>query len=385
MPSLTFERFQCHSDRRLVDQKHAIEYVLAFAGILDLSADKAVFDTGLLSNYEDYDTGVWSDGLGAASGSSGWYPCTHTTEIAGSFSATFTKTGQGGFMFAGDSSDTFHTIWWNNTNVGVSQITDGAETVLTSVPCTESGEADVTVGVYYQSHTSIDTIDDITAGLWFDDKLLLAFAFPHIENNGKLGFAQNDDWEGTFQDLTIYDAHTIVPWTSVDPGESAATGLSRVTAYTKLKLLARYDGSVRLYLGGYHVPDWTVPVDRSIQIQQQFNVYWQSHLRTVGALHEVDTFREGNQGHVFSVQNDPNALTSAETELKGARLHKSVEENAESAIVTMPPNVLLEPGDIVELDGLDWRVVTIEYTLGWESGEGTVLHSRVQLVRALDE
>lgn len=384
MSSVTFQKLQCHNDRPLVDQKTAVEYILNFAGILNLAADTAIFDTGRLSNYGNYDVGVWSDGLGAANGSSGWYPCIHQTAIDGGYSAKFTKTGKGGFMFAGDSSDTYHTIWWSDTNVGVTRIKNLSEILLISIPCLQSGKAEVTVGIQYQSHTAIDTIDDISVGLWFDGMLLLAFAFPYVESSGKLGFAVNDNWEGTFDNLTIYDAHSIVPWTSVDPGESAATGLSRVTAHTALKLLARYDGSVRLHIGGYHSPDWTVDPGRTITLQKRHVVYWQSHVRTVGALHEADTFRPGNQGHIFSTQNDPNALTTSETETKGEHLHKKIEESSRQLTIQLPPNVLLEPGDIVTVDGDNWLIITIEYSIAWQDGVGTVLQSNMQCVGVLE-
>lgn len=387
MTCVKFRDIQCHNDRPLVDQKHAVEYTLAFAGILNLSADTEIFDSGKLSNYEQYDVGAWSEVAGGiqGSGTSGWYPCMSKSQITGSFSTTFTASGSGGFMFSGSSSSDYYVIWWTADRVGVSEISSGSETVLVSMPSGfQSGQANVTVGVYLQSHSKIDEIDDIAVGLWFDDKLLLAFAIPYTSNSGRLGFAVKGGWTCTFSNLTVYKAHSIVPWTSVDPGETAAAGMSRVTAYTRLRLLARYDGSVRLYRAGYHQPDMSIATSRVTMLDKQYSVYWPSHLRTVGALHEADTFRSGNQGHIFALQNDPNALSSTETLEKGTRYHRGVEQSATRAMVTLPPDVTLEPGDIVELDGDEWHINAIEYNLAWDEGNGVVLRSQLKLTRAIE-
>jgi len=57
-----------------------------------------------------------------------------------------------------------------------------------------------------------------------------------------IGFAVYGSDTITFNNLAVVQLHTIMEYTSVDPGEAASMGLSRAISYEQLRVQARYDG-----------------------------------------------------------------------------------------------------------------------------------------------
>ncbi len=175
-------------------------------------------------------------------------------------------------------------------------------------------------------------------------------------------------------------------WTSVDPGETAAASLGRVIGQDNIRVQARYDGTVKLWRNTATSIDWAVDLSRPTKAAKRHQHYSVSHLRLVGAVHETDTFRDSNQGHIFAVAQDPNALSETETYDKGTRRHREGEEGSDKLVLTIQPNLVLEPGDVISYSGDSWRIENIAYKIGMQSGPGgqaPVLASSISCRRVL--
>lgn len=335
--------------------------------------------------------GIASDVLqGIGGGAAQWYKIRCDTEISGGFIATFDKTGDyGAFVFCSDDSYNGYMFCWTGTEVSLASLVAGTPTNLIVLPCTETGNATVTVMAWPQQHTSVDTVDDILCALWFDDKLLLSYTVSYDDTKGeKIGFATYQSETATFDNLRIPQFHQIIEWTSVDPGESVSAGLSRIVAHARVRVQARYNGSVKIWRNNTTVSDWTVQDWRLLRTEEQQQFYWPTHLRLSGAMHEADVFRDGVQGHIFAKGQDPNVLTEEMTNEVAVIMHRGAEEGAHVMTLTMPPNPLLEPEDVITYDDTEWRVSSINYRVAWQEGSqggAPILSSQILLRECIAE
>jgi len=392
-----FKDWQCHDDRPALDQERALQRILAFAGVHDSSAADEfyeLFTSGDLSDFHmEGAEGTWVLTGGTLQGTGGgaaqWYKVRHTTELELGFIATFDKTGNhGGYLFCIDDDYDGYMVWWSGTEIGIFDVDGASTSSLIRIPCTETGNATVTVAVWPQRRTSIDTIDDISVLLWFDNKHLLTYtmAYDAAKTGKKTGFAVYQSNVVTCDNYRVAQLHQLVEWTSVDPGESASAGLARVIAYELVRVQARYDGSVKMWRNDSVAVNWVVPTGRTLAAMEEQQLFLPSHFRLVGALHETDVFRSGLQGHVFAVGQDPNALSAAATHGRATRRHKMVEELSHAASAIMAPNPVLEPEDVITWDGADWRVSSYNYRAEWRGSPqagAPVLESNIKVRECL--
>ncbi len=389
MTSLRFRNLQCHDDRPGLSRQDGIERTLGFAGIHDYSAlgwieEAFTSSTSSISdaNLEGSESSTWSilgnRLYGSPPDGAQWYKVRHETETEVGYTVEFDKTGdEGGFLFMASDSYVGYIVWWTGTLVGVSSIDGTTETVLISIPSTETGAATVRIAIYPRSYSNIDVVDDVAVGLWFDGKMLLTYIVSFdtavlgtlATARKKIGFVARNT-SCTYEDLRIPQLRHVQEWTSVDPGETAAASLGRVVGKDNVRVQARYDGTVKIWRNEATSIDWAIDLSRPTRADERYRHYSVSHLRLVGAVHETDTFRDTNQGHIFAVAQDPNALTETDTYDKGTRRHREGEESADVLVLTIQPNLILESGDVISYNGGSWRVESIAYKIGIQSGPG---------------
>jgi len=376
MSPIKFKEWQCHDDRPELAQEDSLKRALAFAGIhytsfLDWILEAFDVATSMVSDISDLgdweaEQGTWATYGGVLHGTGGadpnvWYKVRHTTEVELGFVTTFDKTGnQGAFIVCCNDSYQGYLVWWAATAVGISDLDGATVTTLTWLPCAYTGNATVTVAVWPQRYSSIDVIDDLTISLWFDDKLLIVYTTPYDEDKGKkVGFGVAGNSTLTFDDLRVPQLHQVVDWTSVDPGEVPAASLSRTVGQDEVFLHGRYDGTVKVWRNTETDSDWTVEADRPVMTAEVRQIFSTSHLRLLGALHEIDVFRDGTQGHIFGLGDDPNALSEKGTYDRAVRKHLLIAEDGRRFQLYMAPNVVLEPEDIITYGGEKWRVTSV--------------------------
>jgi len=387
-----FKYWQCHDDRGQLTREDAIKRTLAFAYIHDCQTENEVSEAfeglSLESSHLEGDEGtVWtvSSGTlnGAGDGATQWWPIRHTEAVTVGFVATFEKTGdRGAFLFCCDDSYNAYMAWWKADAVGFSILAGPtSETILTSIPWVETGSTTITVAVQPKMYTKIDEIDDLAMAMWFDDKLVATYLIEYETKGSKTGFACYDSDIMTIDNYHIPQLHQIQEWTSVDPGETAAASMGRVIGQSLIRTQARYNGSVKMWYNDSDDIDWTVPASRAVRAGKEHSFYSPGHFRLVGALHEVNTFRDNDQGHTFQLGNDPNALSQDEVFEQGGRMHERITGQADQLTIDMAPNPVLEPEDIVAVDSIKWKVTTIRYQITWQAtgmANVPVLRSTVQ-------
>lgn len=401
MSNLQFTDFQCHDDRPTLTREEAIERTLGFAGIHERSTLSWICEafsggTSDVSNISDYDLdhaeGDWCIApdhtlSGIATDGNQWYKVLYTGDtIEVGFEVSFDKTGDnGGFVFCADTDyNPALLAWWTGTHVGFSSLAAATETVLLSLPCTETGASTVTVAVWPRSYSRIDEVDDVAMALFFDGKLLAQHVTSNNDDWGEhIGFAVGDSSTATFDNIRIPQLYQIQEWTSVDPGEAASAGLNRVTGQDLIRVQARYDGSVKIWRNDATTVDWSVATGAARMAGKRHKFYSPSHLRLVGGAHEINVFRDSNQGHVFAVAQDPHALSENDTYNRATRQHERVEETADQLRLELTGlNVLLEPEDIIQYNSKKQKVQTIAYRISRQTGRGgaevAVLDSSVE-------
>ena len=376
MSPVRFKEWQCHDDRPELTQEDSVKRALAFAGIhytsfLDWILEAFDVTTSMVSEISDLgdweaEEGSWGTYGGVLIGIGGgnpnlWYKVRHTTEVELGFVATFDKTGnRGAFIVCSNDGYEGYLVWWAATAVGISDLDGATVTTLSWLPCAHTGNATVTVAVWPQRYTSIDVIDDLTISLWFDDKLLISYTVPHDSAKGKkIGFGVAGADRITFDNLRVAQLHQITEWTSVDPGEVPAASLSRTVGQDEIFLHGRYDGTIKVWRNTETDSDWTVEAGRPVMTAEVRQIFSPSHFRLLGALHEIDVFRDGTQGHIFGLGDDPNALSEEATYDRALRKHLLVAEDGRRFQIFMAPNVVLEPEDIITYGAEKWYVTSV--------------------------
>jgi len=393
MTAIQFKALQVHDDRPAIAREMSLNRVCSFAGIHDLDMSSAIFEnytTGTISDYNMGDeTGTWAITAGALEGTGGgvgstWYKVLHDTSVELGWVAQFDKHDiRGAFLFCCDASWNGYQIYWDGTDVCLHSLTADAYTVLSKINCTETGNATITVAVRPVRYTDVDEIDDLVITMWYDSRHILTHLVGYDSTKGdRVGFAVYESDVCTFDNLWVPQLHQWVEWTSVDPGEYAGSSLNRVISQANIKMRSRYDGSVKFWKPGDPASSWTIPSGRYRTKTNQRAIYMPTHIRLVGAKHEAENFREGTQGHIFEIADDPNVLSHDAVADQASVRHKEIEEAGNTYVISGPPNPLIEPEDVVTLDGTDRKVDTISWDIAWKGArdEGApVLDSQMRL------
>jgi hypothetical protein len=357
----------------------SIRRTSVFAGIMDFDFQNAISESfNDLTNWDDQDgAATWDVSAGqldaTGGGAAQWYQIRHEVEVAPSFVASFdvVSGNSGAFIFCGRDSATWSCFmaWWTTGAVGIARYTGtGVAESVVNMPYGITGPARVQVAVRY----SLDSIDDdrkwLLASMFVDGQCYVGSAFDiggtsWDWDGNHVGFAVFQSNNTVIDNFTISDVCRIVDWTSIDQGETAATGQARAIATTRLARMVRYDGKLRVWRPTDRDLDWAVGDDRTIQLMDRRNLTKVvSHVRAQGAIHEMDVFddTEGEvHGHRFAIRNDPNLMTKDGARAEAWRVLHDNKEEQEVIRFVMPPNVLLEPHDRISWNGVDYRILSI--------------------------
>lgn len=380
--NIQFKSLQCHDDRPHLTQLDGVSRILAFVGNHDITHDWLINEPGT-GSLSDFDTanaqGTWSVSGGSITGVGGgaaqWYKIRHTTPVELGFVAQFDWSGDAcGYLAAAGTDFGGLFVWWDGTDVSIGYATKTGHTDASKRPFVVASPSTVTVGVWPKSYYSLDTIDDLLVAVWFDGELALAHFIPWGEAfSDYTGFATYQSGTVHINNYKITELHQIQEWTSVGPGETAGSGLSRVIGQEDILARARYDGTIRVWVEDSSTSDLTIDADRPVGTVEKRTLYWPSHVRMSGALYDDDKqFRDGGQGHIFAVAQDPNAMTADATHTRGLRLHARMEEAATSLTIVMPPILPLEPEDIITYNSEKWRVKSFTVEVQMSAGESGI-------------
>jgi hypothetical protein len=378
-----------------VNQEESIEHFLAFAGLHDHSSKDTYGTDALVALMTE---GTWTTNVdhitGTGGGSAQWYRVIFDKIVELGFTAEFDVplvTGISAFLFMENDDHAGYAFAWGNGNVALQRIaSNGTITNLHVLPYDIPIAMHVKIAVRPMRLLAVDQIDQIAISVWFDESLVMSHVlfWDGTTMSGQyVGFALYGNGVGDFDNFRIPQLHQIVDYSSVDPGEPASAGMGRVIANERIRIHARWNGTVLIWRSDDSDVDWVVDDGRPHTVRSTRQIYWPNHVRVVGAIHEVDRHRHGEQGHVFALAQDPNALDAKATYTRAGYIHRDLEERAENVVFQMAPNPALEPEDIIEYNGTLYRVTSINYRIQWRGGQESgapVLESTVTCRRCLE-
>lgn len=347
---------------------------------------------------------TWNVGAGdlvmTGGGAARWYQARYGAQIAPGFVASFDlTTGSGAFVFHGKTDETSKDgfiAWWTNAACGFATVdAAGAQTLLLSMPYGINAPARVQIAVSWRLNSVDEDRKWLQMSMFADGEEMCAYA---VDIGGGawdyafdyVGFAVYQANVCTVDNLTVQELHRIANYLTVDPSETPAQGMQRAIGTTRLKMQARYNGTIRVWRPGDRVLDWTVPSSpqRAVEVQDRKDQRRAlTHVRTIGVLHQVDRF-EDDEGqvhmHRFTRTDDPNLFSEEEVYTEAGKVLHEAQELQRQVILTMPGMPLLEAHDRIEYEGEDWRVDSIQGQLA-HAGLATVYRQRLQMRRYLPE
>lgn len=327
---------------------------------------------GALSNFDQAGAeGTWTINTGKIQGTGGgggrWYRIQHNTEVAPSFVATFDKfTDTGGFLFCTD-----YLAFWSGSAVGFAKLNknNGVQTLVVNYADAYTGEGEVAVAVRYQSQSSVDQVDWLSASMYIDGRCVASMSDEIVGmlSTHEIGFATYAGNVMQVDNLRIAELRNIVDWTSVDPGEAISSGMNRAIGTAPVFYFVRYDGTLRMWTPENRAVDWTVPADRIRGKATRTSYFVPAHVRMVGAYHEASEWdqedAEKQARQLFTIADDPNLMSDEEAYRGAQRARRKLLEGAEMVNLTMPGCPLIEPQDRIS-DGVDdMRVAAIQFAV----------------------
>lgn len=306
-----------------------------------------------------------------------WYEARYVAEVPPSFVATFDLvSGYGGFIFRGKTGLTTadcYMAYWNNANYGFARIDAAkAATALLVMPTPISAPAKVQVVVQWKLDSVDDTRKWLVMSLYVNGREYATYA----DDIGGTAYDWDEDYIGfvvtgasnmVVDNLTIQELRSIIEYSSMDPGESPQQGLSRAIGTTRLRMLGRYDGTMRVWKSANQSSSWTVPTSRSVQLADRSDyAAVLTHVRVIGAIHAVDHFgdvRGMAYLHRFSQVDNPNLMSEDEVYDEAEEIMADAEEQATSAQIQMPLQPLAEPWDVITYDSVDYRVEDVNHAV----------------------
>lgn len=345
----------------------------AYAGIHDYDVEDIVEEP--FNNLDDWTPDaagtyvISSNRLSiTGAGDAQYYRIWNDTQIDPSFVLSFDLvSGNGQIVFLGNDDKRSYAAWWNTTACGFSEIAvDGTWTNLLNVPIGITGPARMQLCIKHALDINAD-VKWMHATLFVDGVSTVGFTknvadVDWVGSNWGLSAALSDTM--IVDNLTVSAFSRIVEWTTIDVGDSAASGTSRAVGSTRLARQARFNSTVRIWRPGNRDSDWILPEYRPIKAgYRNERTETVTHVRTRGVLYQVDVF-DDSQGrvhlHRFMQTDDPNLFSKESTYAEANKVLHNAIEKQRAVQLDMPPNPALEPHDRITYNGEEWRVVGIQ-------------------------
>lgn len=310
-------------------------------------------------------------------GASIWYEARHSTQVPPSFVASFDLvSGVGGFVFHGRtnaSTADCYMAYWNAANYGFARVNGAkAATAFLVMPYTIAAPARIQVAVKWK----LDSVDDsrkwLIMSLYVDGQEYATFAddiggTAYDWDEDYVGFTVTESTNLVVDNFTVQELKQIVDYAAIDPGESPGQGLARAVGTTRVKMLGRYDGTMRIWKPANRSSDWSVAASRPVRLaDREDRIAALTHVRAIGVTNAVDRFDDGEGDahmHRFVQVDDPNIMGEEEIYAEAGHHIADSKEQQSTAQLQMPLQPLTEPWDVITYDGTDYRVVSVNHAL----------------------
>lgn len=369
-----FTDVRVHDGLRCFTLEDIIRRCAGYAMIHDFEFRDAIGLTDPATQFDQYScvaSGTASDVAITRTLGMGWgialFEDTFNLPIVVSFTR---KTKQGGFAFGYGSDDNPNNGWvlyWTDGTVGIGQVdrTVGVMTKIAEEPYDPSNYPDtVTVAVFAQRLSDFEEVDWMSVIAYTADHPLISASIPvsgftagvewWTEIGGEIGLADNDDVDHCLVgDFVMPELHRVIEWAGIDPGESAAQGMNRAIATTRLFFFVRYDGTLKVWRPRastiYDI--FEVPRARTVvSLGETVTTMKPNHIRLMGAWLEgeqwLDAAIDKAGRRIFKKNDDPNLLTDDDIKQECLWALYDFQEEASQLKLQIPANPLLEPQDM---------------------------------------
>lgn len=308
-------------------------------------------------------------------GASRYYRIFHDESVAPSFVVSLDLvSGPGAIMFLGADDSKAFSAWWTTSTCGFSLVHAGGitEDKLVQLPVGITAPSRVQLAVKYSLDSVNENIRWMQATLFADGQCVVGHTLDiggtaYSWTGTGIGLATTDSNTLIVDNLTVSAFSKIIEWTTVDIGDSPASGASRAVGTTRLARQARFDGTIHIWRPGNRDEDWAVPGYRPVKVAyRDAKTEAITHVRSRGVLYEADYFDDDEGAvhmHRFHLADNPNLLSREETYAEAQRVLHEFLEKQKTAQIDMPSNPLLEPFDRISYDGADWRIQGIQRSL----------------------
>ena len=302
--------------------------------------------------------------VSADSSPTGWRAAIQTgTPIPRNHQITFDTTGDGWAVITRYLAANDYWLVGLNTsgNPVVEQWNGSTYTQVASRPDVYAGAADVMVAFQEVRYgRSIDIWNVMS--MWWNGKLVISYAErvdATITVDMFMGLAVLHSTSVTFNNLRVPDLTEIADVVTLDPGETAMSGLQRAISGKNLRNFVRYNNSLRAYRPKAQAVAYTqTQMERT---HFDFNrEMLATHVRQNGAYDYAEYVRTdlvSRYGHVYRVLNNPNLMSEYECAREARRAIQRMEESSIQENFSFGYLHFLETGDHLLVNGNDRTVI----------------------------
>lgn len=258
---ITFDDAFVYDNNEIMSLEDVFRNSAAFAGIHSFSFDSLVDDAfSGLGDWTDAE-GVWAilggGAVGTATATGGGFdfaPLWHDEETRSSTKITgVLQAGNTGacIIFRGDGDDDYYVAEITATTVAFYFVDGGSTSTLSKLthgltitfPCTFE------VGVHQDQYSEYTQDRWLFMTLSINGRVMLSAAhnIPDDVPGTNWGLAVAAGYNAMFENVRVPDLADVISWASIDPNESARTGINRAVGDRVVVDFARYDGTLRVF------------------------------------------------------------------------------------------------------------------------------------------
>jgi len=310
--------------------------------------------------------GTWgvAGGIMTGSATSGWNFCaTSDYETPKAFVLDAQVTGDyGAIGVLVTDLDNLIYVAWSTTAVAIVQRSSDADTTLCSLPKTHVDSQDIRISV--QPALSAD---DCFISMWSNGQFMVNAHLNEYPSGRKLAL-------GCYAANTMSCSYILVPelcevleYVTMDVGETPGGALSRAIGRRHINYFVRWDGTLKAWRPQAVASSETLTLadlDSVSEIIDRRGLV--SHWRQVGAWDVADAWDTDlltKIGHRFHKDDNPDLLTEDDCEREAGYSLARSKQYAHQLVTAGPYLPLLEPEDRVTINGEDWLISGIQFTL----------------------
>lgn len=344
---IVFDHHQMHNQERPQTVEDAVRTYFGWAGIHDFSFE---------SEYTLASQEVTS--------ASGWDTEIIDQEVPVNVLVEYhaAAMGHGAVVRYDTNDDTFWIVGVDSNSVGYVLSWDGSSytTLMQRSVIDMPIEGDFKIAFRQVRYS--DDENDLwnTVSMWGNDRLLfthLTKVSTALTSTYKFGLAAYGA-NRTFTNIRIPQLTEFTEWSSLDPGEAPAGGLTRALEGRYVKFFLRYNGSVRAWRphaissaftfnNSSHIDDKQITLD----LREAYN-----HVRMLGAYEIAEYVRDDlldNHRHRFLETNNPYLMSEAECYDQARKETYRIEQQTKTGTISGAVTPLLEPEDRIAVEDED--------------------------------